>query len=103
LKQLTDLIVKAFEHRGFAFVEAVSPCVSFNNTWSSIRTRAKDINESHDVSRKIEALDLALSESPLYFGLLYDVQIPTMNDKIKDLIEKMKGKTTVEQLLTSSA
>jgi 2-oxoglutarate ferredoxin oxidoreductase subunit beta len=103
LKQLTELIVKAFEHKGFAFVEAVSPCVTFNNTWTSIRTRAQDISESHDVSNKIEALDLALKEDPLYFGLLYDVHVPTMNDKIKTLVEKMKGKTTVEQLLTSSA
>ena len=103
LNQLTDLFVKAFEHKGFAFVEAVSPCVTFNNTWTSIRSRVKDIDESHDVSNKIEALDLALKESPLYFGVLYDVQMPTMNDKIRNLIEKMKGKTTVEQLLTTSA
>lgn len=103
LKQLTELIVKAFEHKGFAFVEAVSPCVTFNNTWSSIRTRVKDISESHDVSNKIEALDLALKDSPLYFGVLYNIQIPTMNDKIKNLIEKMRGKASIEQLLTSSA
>jgi 2-oxoglutarate ferredoxin oxidoreductase subunit beta len=102
LKQLTELIVKAFEHKGFAFVEAVSPCVTFNNTWTSIRSRAKDINESHDVSNKIEALDLALQENPLNFGMFYDVHVPTMNDKIKALNEKMKGKTTLEQLLTST-
>ncbi len=103
LRQLTDLIVKAFEHKGFAFVEAVSPCVTFNNTWSSIRSRVKDIDESHDVSNKIEALDLALKESPLYFGVLYDVHVPTMNEKIKALLEKMRGKATLEQLLASSA
>jgi 2-oxoglutarate ferredoxin oxidoreductase subunit beta len=103
LNQLTDLFVKAFEHKGFAFVEAVSPCVTFNNTWASIRSRVKDIDESHDVSNKIEALDLALKENPLYFGVLYNVQMPTMNDKIRALIEKMKGKVTVEQLLTTSA
>jgi 2-oxoglutarate ferredoxin oxidoreductase subunit beta len=103
LKQLTDLIVKAFEHKGFAFVEAVSPCVTFNNTYNAIRARAKNLDESHDVANKIEALDLALKEDPLYFGLLYDVNVPTMNEKINALIEKMKGKTTLEQLLTSSA
>ena len=103
LKQLTEIIVKALEHKGFAFVEAVSPCVTFNNTYASIRARAKDIDESHDVTNKIQALDLALKESPLYFGILYDVQLPTMNDKIRALIDKMKGKTTLEELLTSSA
>ena len=35
LKQLTEIIVKALEHKGFAFVEAVSPCVTFNNTYYS--------------------------------------------------------------------
>jgi 2-oxoglutarate ferredoxin oxidoreductase subunit beta len=103
LKQLTDLIVKAFEHKGFAFVEAVSPCVTFNNTYNAIRARAKNLDESHDVTNKIEALDLALKEDPLYFGVLYDVKASTMNEKINALIGKMKGKTTIEELLTSSA
>jgi 2-oxoglutarate ferredoxin oxidoreductase subunit beta len=101
-KQLTELIVKAFEHKGFAFVEAISPCVTFNNTYSSIKARAKNIDESHNVANMIEALDLALKESPLYFGVLYNVRVPTLNEKTKALQEKMKGKTTLEELLNSS-
>ncbi|WXG43602.1 MAG: thiamine pyrophosphate-dependent enzyme [Promethearchaeati archaeon SRVP18_Atabeyarchaeia-1] len=101
--QLTELIVKAFEHKGFAFVEAVSPCVAFNNTYASIKGRAKNLDQSHDVTSKIKALDMALKEDPLYFGVLYDVKVATLNEKIKALQEKMKGKTTLEELLTSSA
>jgi hypothetical protein len=55
------------------------------------------------VTNKIEAIDLALKDDPLYFGIFYDVQVPTINEKIKALEEKMKGKTTLEELLTSSA
>jgi len=102
-KQLTELIVKAFEHKGFAFVEAVSPCVTFNNTYSSIKTRAKNIDESHKVTNKIEAIDIALKEDQLFFGVLYDVHVPTMNEKMSALNEKMKGKTTLVELLTSSS
>nr|MDO8099535.1 2-oxoacid:ferredoxin oxidoreductase subunit beta [Candidatus Njordarchaeota archaeon] len=101
-KQLTELVAKAFEHRGFAFVEAVSPCVTFNNTYSSIKSRARNIDESHDLTNKIEAIDIALKENPLYFGVLYDVRVPTMNEKMSTLNEKMKGKTTLEELLTGS-
>jgi 2-oxoglutarate ferredoxin oxidoreductase subunit beta len=101
-KQLTELIVKAFDHKGFAFVEAVSPCVTFNNTYSSIKARAKNIDESHSTTNRIEALDLALKENPLYLGVLYDTRVPTINEKMESLNKKMRGKSTLDDLLASS-
>ncbi|WXG46384.1 MAG: 2-oxoacid:ferredoxin oxidoreductase subunit beta [Candidatus Atabeyarchaeum deiterrae] len=100
-KQLTDLMMRAINHKGFAFVEAVSPCVTFNNTLRFIKERAKDIDSTHDVTDKLKALGLAFSEEPMYFGLLYNVQMPTMNEKISDLTAKLKGKATIDELLTS--
>jgi 2-oxoglutarate ferredoxin oxidoreductase subunit beta len=101
-KQLTGLIVKAFDHKGFAFVEAISPCVTFNNTYDSIKAKVKNVDESYSATNKIEALDLALKENPLYLGVLYDTRVTTMNEKMECLNRKLKGISTVEDLLASS-
>lgn len=36
-KQLTPLIKAAIQHRGFAFIDVISPCVTFNNTSQSTK------------------------------------------------------------------
>ncbi|MCX7546184.1 2-oxoacid:ferredoxin oxidoreductase subunit beta [Marinicella gelatinilytica] len=36
-KQLTPLIKAAIQHRGFAFIDVISPCVTFNNTPQSTK------------------------------------------------------------------
>ncbi len=37
--ELADLIRQGIEHRGFAFIHAVSPCPTFNNTLAQIKPR----------------------------------------------------------------
>jgi 2-oxoglutarate ferredoxin oxidoreductase subunit beta len=102
-KQLTELILKAFDHRGFAFIEAVSPCVTFNNTYDFFKTRGKNVEESHDTTDKVKALALALEEESVYFGLFYETETPTIGEKVKTLKEKLKGKTSLDELLSSLA
>jgi len=48
--QLVPLIKAAFEHRGFAFLDVISPCVAFNNhegstkSYSYVRSHAEELS-----------------------------------------------------------
>jgi 2-oxoglutarate ferredoxin oxidoreductase subunit beta len=55
---LTQLIKSALTHRGFALVDVLSPCVTFNcvNTYDWFRARVYKLEESgHDPSDYFQA------------------------------------------------
>ena len=63
-KHLVDLIKQAFEHKGFAFIDAFSPCVTYNhdNTYPWFRERVKKLedDESYDPTDWHEAMRRSL-------------------------------------------
>lgn len=72
-KELADLIVKGMDHRGFALIDAYSPCPTFNkvNTFKAYREEAGDLPADHDSSSMEQAWERAGSTDPLYLGVLY--------------------------------
>ena len=72
---LLKIMVAALRHRGgFALVDILQPCVSFNelNTYQWYRKRVKPIDDSHDPFDRRSALELAFKwgdEIPI--GLIY--------------------------------
>jgi 2-oxoglutarate/2-oxoacid ferredoxin oxidoreductase subunit beta len=46
-KQLTDLIKQGMEHKGFAFIDVFSPCVTYNhdNTYAWFKERVKKLED----------------------------------------------------------
>ena len=83
-RELADLIARGMAHKGFAFVEVLSPCPTFNkvNTFKSYRELVADLPADHDATSQVEALRLATLDSPLYLGAFYEVQRPTLVDHI---------------------
>lgn len=71
LKEMTELIRLGVEHRGFSFIQVMSPCVTFYNTFSHYREAVTDLPEGHDPSDKMAAMALALDTSTFYTGLFY--------------------------------
>lgn len=72
-KELADLIVQGINHRGFALIDAFSPCPTFNkvNTFKFYRDEAVDLPKEHDASSIEQAWARAGSSDPTYLGLLY--------------------------------
>ncbi|HYY89351.1 MAG TPA: 2-oxoacid:ferredoxin oxidoreductase subunit beta [Chloroflexota bacterium] len=72
-KELADLIVQGVEHRGFAVIDAYSPCPTFNkvNTFKYYRDEAVDLPKDHDPADPQQAWARAASVDPVYLGLLY--------------------------------
>jgi 2-oxoglutarate/2-oxoacid ferredoxin oxidoreductase subunit beta len=59
--QLVPIIKAAFEHRGSAFIDVVSPCVTFNNHAGS--TKSFDYVREHNIA--INALDFIEGREPI--------------------------------------
>ena len=68
MDQLAQLMVQAVEHPGFAFVDILQPCVSFNNTYAEYAPRVKPLSAPVSFD---EALRLAREHETLYTGVLY--------------------------------
>jgi 2-oxoglutarate ferredoxin oxidoreductase subunit beta len=96
-KLLTELIVQAMEHRGFSFIDAMSPCVVFNNHQEEWKELVTDVSPDHDPSDKVAAFDLAL-KGGFKLGILYREQRPTLNEKYKALVDASK-ESNVEAML----
>ncbi len=59
--QLVPLIKAAFEHRGAAFIDVISPCVTFNNHAGS--TKSFDYVREHNIA--VNALDVIVGREPI--------------------------------------
>jgi 2-oxoglutarate ferredoxin oxidoreductase subunit beta len=59
--QLVPLIKAAFEHRGAAFIDVISPCVTFNNHPGS--TKSFDYVREHNIA--VNALDVITGREPI--------------------------------------
>ena len=90
-KMVQELVTKAIQHKGFSFVNILSPCPTFNkvHTFDYYKERIEDIPEDHDTTDLNAALAIALrakqGKSPL--GLLYHVQQPTLLDRLDEIRE----------------
>ena len=60
-EQLVPLIKAAFEHRGAAFIDVISPCVTFNNHAGS--TKSFDYVREHNIA--LNELDFIAAREPI--------------------------------------
>lgn len=74
LNQMVEILKKAVQHRGFAFVDVLQPCVSFGHDYQFYEQRVYYLDQNYNPKDKIKALEKALeSESgeKLALGVLY--------------------------------
>jgi 2-oxoglutarate ferredoxin oxidoreductase subunit beta len=84
VKQLADLIAGGIRHKGFSFVDALSPCVTYNkiNTFDFFRQRVYKLESAgHDPSNIVQAWERSLEwAEKIPTGLFYQVEKPTYED-----------------------
>jgi 2-oxoglutarate ferredoxin oxidoreductase subunit beta len=81
-KEMAELIQRGVEHPGFSFIQVMSPCVTFYNTYSHYRESVVDLPEEHDSSDKMAAMAKALDTSVFYTGLFYKEDRPTFDERM---------------------
>jgi 2-oxoglutarate/2-oxoacid ferredoxin oxidoreductase subunit beta len=96
-KALTELIVQGIEHPGFAFIDALSPCVVFNNTQEEWKEKVSDIAPDHDVTDKGAAFGLAL-RGGFTLGIVYKELRPTLIERYQGLLANAKESSLAAML-----
>ncbi len=95
-KQVQELVSKALDHKGFSFINIISPCPTFNkiNTFDTYKELVEEIPEDHDTSDINKAISIAVAAKQggkVPVGLLYQTQSPTLVDRLTDIREKANG------------
>jgi 2-oxoglutarate ferredoxin oxidoreductase subunit beta len=82
---LTGLIKSGIQHRGFALIEILQPCVSFNhrNTYAWYKERAYKLEEtSHQAGDRFAAMEKSQEWGErIPIGVLYRQERPTFEDE----------------------
>jgi 2-oxoglutarate/2-oxoacid ferredoxin oxidoreductase subunit beta len=103
-KHLAGLIVDAIQHPGFAFVQTMSPCPTFYNTFDLWRGRIEDLPDDHDPRDRMQALAQAFRDDAIPLGLFYKELRPTLDRHTRVAHHPLKGSALefdVEALLES--
>lgn len=87
IKQLTEIFKKAMSHKGFAFVDVLQACPTYNHfaTHEYLLEKCFDANEEgHDVTDVKKARDLAINtQERIATGILYqDENTSTFYDRL---------------------
>jgi len=92
-KHLTDLIVAGVEHRGFAFIQAMSPCPTFYNTFDLWRPKIEALPEGYDPGDRIQAIGQAFRDDAIPVGVFYREQRPTLDSHTRVTAHPLKDGT----------
>ena len=90
-KELTELVTRAMQHKGFAFLNVISPCITFYNTYKVIPPRLAEVPKDHDVTNKARAFELALQTDHLLLGVFYQESRPTFEEGVAQIIKKAQA------------
>jgi 2-oxoglutarate ferredoxin oxidoreductase subunit beta len=79
---MTDIITEAMEHKGFSLVHIISPCVEFNRTvtYESVFDNAAWLPDDYRPDQRGRATEMSMTDTPVYQGLLYREELPTLQD-----------------------
>ena len=102
-----EMMSRAMDHKGFSVIECLSECTEFNRgsfdpaiphrggEFKLIEEKKFDGTPEdalrHDITDKLAAYKLAMEPFPGYFGVFYQVQKPSKNDKEANLIAQARA------------
>ena len=103
-EHLISIMKQAIEYKGYALVDILQPCVSFNktNTFAWYNERVYELDESYDRKDKLVAIQKAMEFGDrIPIGILYEDLKPTYHQKnnvLKNEIPLLDRKTNQDLL-----
>ena len=102
MKHLTKLIADGVRHKGFALVDVLQPCVTFNrkNTYKWFSERVYKLEETdHDTTNKQAAFLKSLEwNDHIPIGLFYKEIRPTYEDELPQIAEIPLARQRIEDI-----
>ena len=94
VKGTTELMTQAIRHRGFAFLNIVSPCVTWRgeDQHKELRAKLRALPADHDATNREAALRFTNEGEHLTTGVLYEAHRPTLLDQLADIEHTARGK-----------
>ena len=97
VKDLTNMIGNAMNHKGFSVVHVQSPCTTYNNTYEELKGNPKkgiaplawDIPDDHDPA-DIDSAFSVTNQGGVPLGVIYQDERPSLDQRIAAKSEKMK-------------
>jgi len=83
-EHLTAIMKKAISYKGYALVDILQPCVSFNkvNTFRYYKDRVYHLDDSYDPTNKMAAIEKAMEfDDTIPIGVLYHEEMPDFHAK----------------------
>jgi 2-oxoglutarate ferredoxin oxidoreductase subunit beta len=89
IPQLTDLIIKANQHKGFSVIDILQPCVTFNKQYTHMfyQKNTYQIGKNYDPSNFEEAFKKAgeWGTKKIPVGIFYQVKKPSYEEQIPQI------------------
>ena len=98
INQLTKIIEAGMKHKGFAFINVFSPCVTFNkvNTYDWYKENLVNLEEdaSYDPTNRSMAMQKVMEHEGLVTGIIYQ---NTERESYENLVPNFKQEPIVKQ------
>jgi 2-oxoglutarate/2-oxoacid ferredoxin oxidoreductase subunit beta len=82
VKELTELIKAAIQHEGYAFLQVISPCVTFHDIYEAAKANQRQLEPAHDRHDKFAAMQAAMTDHWVT-GLFYEETRQTFDAAIE--------------------
>jgi 2-oxoglutarate/2-oxoacid ferredoxin oxidoreductase subunit beta len=108
IPKLTELIIKANEHKGISIIDILQPCITWNKEFSPQFYQANTywLDAGYDVTNKEQAFKKSLEwgEKQIPLGIFFQVESPSYESQIpqiaqKPLVEHSPEHKNLEELL----
>lgn len=104
MKNLTELFQRGIQHHGFAFVNVMSPCVTWRGDaqYGILKGKLQHLPEGHDPTDRAAAMRYTRETDVMTTGVLYEVDRPSFVDQlnhIKMIAQGDKPQPTTREIL----
>ena len=84
VEQTKAVLIKAIRHHGYALVDILQPCVTFNkvNNFKWFKENTAYLDENYDPSDRVQAFTKAIQMDPVPLGVLYQKEKTVFEDEI---------------------
>ena len=106
IKLVVDLTKKAIQHKGFAFLNIISPCITWrgDDQFKEIRAKLASLPADHDPTDRAAALRYTREKDKVTSGILYDVITSSLDDEMEVIHQKalkVKANPTFTEMVST--